>query len=510
MSRHADPFLDFDDALDWWDEPPAREEAAPPVRARPARRRRPPPRTLAGDLARLRAALAPHARLLAAGALVALVGVAVLLWREAGAPEPAPERRVSERPAVARPGNQAEAPSLPESARLLRAGRRGADVRDLQHALASLGYYEQAADGAFGEGTAAAVGAFQSASGLLADGIVGATTAAALRDAVAARAAVDAGSAEEGLRAAAAAGRLDEEAAARHRETLAGAQAALAELSPGRGAVVAAVLRSVAVHADAYDGPRALTLFGMLEANVGHLRESPLRDPPGEIVADDGIVYRFQAGQGFQFHPLGSFARLNSLVRRERSEQAGELARALVERGVPVGNGLLWEYYFPFGGPSRWSSGFAQAIGAQSLARAGELLDDPELLGSARAAYRLIPRELSLDLPHGAWIQEYSHSDMPILNAHLQSIVSLTAYVQITGDGRARALVDNMAAAARSVLHRFDTGCWSRYSLDGSPANAHYHAYHIELLGHLARIRDEPIWGETARRWSAYEAAGGC
>ena len=509
MSRRADPFLDFDDALDWWDEPPAREEPAPSLRTRPARRRRPPPRTFAGDLARLRAALAPHTRLLAAG-LALVVVAAVALWRDASAPEPS-ERQASERPAAAaRPGNQAEAPSLPETARLLREGQRGADVRDLQHALAALGYYEQAADGAFGEGTAAAVGAFQSANGLLADGIVGATTAAALRDAVAARAEVDAGSAGEGLEAAAADGRLDEEAAARHRETLTRAQTALAELPSGRGAVVAAVLRSVAVHADAYDGPRALTLFGMLEANVAHLRESPLRDPPGEVIADDGIVYRFQAGHGFQFHPLGSFARLNSLVRRERREQAGTLARALVERGVPVGNGLLWEYYFPFGGPSRWSSGFAQAIGAQSLARAGELLDDPQLLGSARAAFRLIPRELSLELPYGAWIQEYGHSDMPILNAHLQSIVSLDAYVRITGDERAGAFTDNMAAAARSLLHRFDTGCWSRYSLDGSPANAHYHAYHIELLGHLARIREEPIWGETARRWSAYEGAGGC
>ncbi|MGH7359964.1 MAG: D-glucuronyl C5-epimerase family protein, partial [Candidatus Rokuibacteriota bacterium] len=471
--------------------------------------RGPPPRTLASDLASLRVALTPHARTLAAAAILVLTAaVAAVLLRGGGSePELAREQPPA---APAGPGNQTEAASLEQPAQLLREGQRGADVRDLQHALASLGYYGAAADGAYGEGTAAAVTSFQAANGLLADGIVGATTTAALREAIAARAEIDAGSAEEGLEAAVAAGRLEDEAAARHRQTLADAQDALAELPPGRGAFVATVLRSVAIHADAYDGPRAHTLFEMLDANVSRFRARVLPATLRDFVATDGIVYLFYTGHGFQFNPLTNFSRLNGLARKGRRVQTAELAEALVARGIPVGNALAWEYYFPFGGPSRWTSGFSQAVGAQALARAGELLDDPDLIASARAAYRLIPRDLSLDLPYGAWIQEYGYSDMPILNAQLQSIVSLSNYVEITGDERARAFTENMAASARSLLHRFDTGCWSRYSLDGSPADTHYHAYHVDLLGRLSRILDDPTWGETQRRWAAYEAAGGC
>lgn len=511
MSPPPEPFLDFDDeALVWWDRPAWSEQPPRAVRSAHPVRPRAAPRTLAGDLARLRTGLAPHGAALAAASLLALAALVaiVVVLRVADGAGPPVGRETAASPA--RPGNEARAPSPPRSPRLLREGHRGAAVRDLQHALAALGYYEQPADGAFGDGTAAAVGAFQSASGLLADGVVGATTTAALRDAVAARAAIDAGTVEEGLEEAVAAGRLGAEAAGRHRRTLAGARAALAELPPGRSAVVAAVLRSVAVHADAYDGPRSLTLFGMLEANVDHLRANALPPSPRDMRDADGVVYRFFAGHGFQFHPLASFSSLNGLARRGLRAEAGALAEALVARGIPVGNALAWEYFFPFGGPSRWSSGFAQAIGAQALARAGELLDDPALLARARASFRLVPRDLTLDLPYGAWIQEYGYSEMPILNAHLQSIVSLTEYVRITEDEQARVLVESMAAAARSLLHRFDTGCWSRYSLDGAPAGAHYHAYHVRLLRQLARILDDPIWGETASRWAAYEAAGGC
>ena len=38
----------------------------------------------------------------------------------------------------------------------------------------------------------------------------------------------------------------------------------------------------------------------------------------------------------------------------------------------PSGGCVVWEYYFPFAGPDRWTSGFAQASGADALARAGQ------------------------------------------------------------------------------------------------------------------------------------------
>ncbi|MGH3094205.1 MAG: D-glucuronyl C5-epimerase family protein, partial [Gaiellaceae bacterium] len=76
--------------------------------------------------------------------------------------------------------------------------------------------------------------------------------------------------------------------------------------------------------------------------------------------------------------------------------------------------------------------------------------------------------------------------------------------------GDARAVVAGMTAAARALLPRFDTGCWSRYSLDGAPASTTYHTYHVSLLRQLARRTGEALWGETAARWKGYLRAGTC
>ncbi|MGH3057696.1 MAG: hypothetical protein ACRDPP_05600, partial [Gaiellaceae bacterium] len=79
MARTVDdPFLEFDEETLWWEEPRERSPPLSPVAPAPRRARRPPPRTLARDLAQLRARLArdgfplPTALLLAFVALVAL------------------------------------------------------------------------------------------------------------------------------------------------------------------------------------------------------------------------------------------------------------------------------------------------------------------------------------------------------------------------------------------------------------------------------------------------------
>jgi peptidoglycan L-alanyl-D-glutamate endopeptidase CwlK len=62
----------------------------------------------------------------------------------------------------------------------LRRGDTGAAVKRLQQALAKAGFSPGRADGAFGPGTEAAVIAFQRGAGLLADGVAGPRTLAAL------------------------------------------------------------------------------------------------------------------------------------------------------------------------------------------------------------------------------------------------------------------------------------------------------------------------------------------
>jgi D-glucuronyl C5-epimerase-like protein len=223
-----------------------------------------------------------------------------------------------------------------------------------------------------------------------------------------------------------------------------------------------------------------------------------------ELVDADGVVYRYFPGQGYQFHPLANFARLNALVSQRRPVAARRLAGALVARGIPRHGALYWEYCFSFGGASRWTSGFAQAVAAQSLARAGELLGDPSLSRAAYRAFRAITESFLRPLGGGMWIIEYSFSDMAILNAQLQSLVSLDGYAALTDALDVHRTVARLDVAARTLLPQFDTGCWSRYSLGGADADLHYHAYHVQLLRHLAATRPHPTWKRTGDRWNRF------
>jgi hypothetical protein len=399
-----------------------------------------------------------------------------------------------------------EAAPITAGGHILRFGDQSGAVRGLQAALILLGFGPEGADGIYDGNTVSAVASFQSSRGIEADGVAGPVTSAALTAALVDRARVDATTAGEGLTQALDAGRVAPKAGARYQEIVVDALARLERLAPSRGAYIAIVLRDVAGHASVYEGPRALALFRMLETNVRYLagRQPPVQ--PRDITDGDGVAYRFSRAHGFQFHPIANFARLNKLAAKGKRDQVARLSTALLERAVPVGNALTWEYYFPFGGPTLWRSAFAQAVAAQALARSAKLTGNEELLSSARAAHLAIPGSLALELGGGLWVREYGFSDSPILNAQLQSLVSLRSYVELTNDADARELVAKLETASRNLLHRFDTGCWSLYALGGSPASLDYHTYHISLLKQLAK--GEPgLWSETAGRWEGYLSA---
>src|SRR5205823_1600052 len=134
----------------------------------------------------------------------------------------------------------------------------------------------------------------------------------------------------------------------------------------------------------------------------------------------DGAVYRYFAGQGMEFHPLANAAALNAFVATHDAEGAAELVDALAARAVEQpGDALVWEYNFDFGTQrAPWASGMAQAVLAQALARAGRL-------DLAERAFRAIPGTLDRALPAGPWIRLYSQSSEVVLNAQLQSAISL-------------------------------------------------------------------------------------
>ncbi len=513
----ADTFF-TDEEVVWWGEAEPRSTSTPTVPPSRTPQRRSARRTFAGDVSSLGTAVARRSRvppaLLGLLGLGLLLAVAVVVRLALTGDEPPEQAAAASPPAATVPGASGT-PASPASVTpakpvTLEPGDRGAGVRELQVALTALGLYGGGTDGDYGPGTGAAVAAFQGASGLSADAVAGPATAGALSEALADRAQEDAAAARAGLAAAVDSGLLGEEAAEQARTTLADTLRAIRGGSPGRSAVLGLVLHDVAAEADRYTSARTPALFGLLDTNARRLASVRPRIEDAAVADGTGVVYRHFREHGYEFHPLASFATLNGVARRGERADAERLAKAMVARGVRSGDTLLWQYRFPFGGPPVWTSGFGQAVGAQSLAHAADLLGDRALMDAAGSAFRAIPRDLSRPLGGGTWVMEYGFTDMAVLNAQLQSIISLGEYVELSQDPEARTFVASMSDAARTLIPEFDTGCWSRYSLEGSPATTGYHTYHVKLLKRLAATTGDPVFRETADRWSGYLAAGPC
>jgi hypothetical protein len=251
---------------------------------------------------------------------------------------------------------------------------------------------------------------------------------------------------------------------------------------------------------------RALALYSTLEVNTDYFESHRIPSGGLDVVGPDGAVYRYFAGQGLQFHPLANGAKLNALAQARNPDEARRLADALAARAVPrPGTAAVWEYPFDFDvvrGP--WTSGMAQAVLAQALARAAGLLEDPSLLELAGAAYRAVPGELDRDLGAGPWIRLYSSSPLVVLNAQLQSALSLGEYAELAGDADASAYTERLVGAARALLARFDTGSWTRYAL-GQESTLAYHQYVVDLLERLGRWTGDAFWVRKAERFERYE-----
>jgi peptidoglycan hydrolase-like protein with peptidoglycan-binding domain len=137
--------------------------------------------------------LPPHRRRRAERAVVAAILAVLLLIGLAaggvfsGGGHTSAKAPTTTQPATTAPSTRTATAPVPVPSGTLKLGDRGAQVRILQRALASLGYSPGAIDGRYGPSTQRALARFQHAAKLTADGIVGPKTLAALARAVAAR-----------------------------------------------------------------------------------------------------------------------------------------------------------------------------------------------------------------------------------------------------------------------------------------------------------------------------------
>src|SRR5438067_262556 len=83
-----------------------------------------------------------------------------------------------------------------------------------------------------------------------------------------------------------------------------------------------------------------------------------------------------------------------------------------------------------------------------------------EHVAPALGAYRAIPGHLLTTVAAGPWIRLYAFNSTPVLNAQLQTVLSLQSYATDAEDAAAGALAARLERAAVATLPRFDTGYW--------------------------------------------------
>lgn len=292
--------------------------------------------------------------------------------------------------------------------------------------------------------------------------------------------------------------------AQRYRGAVSRALHDVSALAPLRADVIASQLSQLTPLWSSYTSPRALQLFTQLAANESYLETHRLPSTNVDITDDDGVVYRWFPRLGFEFHPLANFAALNTDAASGNTDATRTLASALLARAIPRGNRLLWEYQFRYGsGRPPWASGLAQAVAAQALARSSTLLEDPVVGAAASRAFAAVA-PLTMSLASGPWIQLYGFDREVVLNAQLQTILSLDEYASSSNDDAATSLAARMTAAAEKLLPRFDTGDWSLYELGGGYASASYQKFVTDLLAKLAKQTEDPFWAATSQAFHAY------
>ena len=208
----------------------------------------------------------------------------------------------------------------------------------------------------------------------------------------------------------------------------------------------------LAVATDRIAGYRAIVRVEPAKGWLGavHIARTDVlcaRHPPGSRdVYGDGLVFGPTAAPATSSNRCSASRRSTIRYCSSGAVHARRLASALLARAVRSGDAVYWEYGFSFeGGPVPWRSGFAQAVAAQALARAGVMLRDPALSAVAAASFRGLRRTLLMGLAGGFWIREYGFTDQVILNAQLQSIISLGSYAAIAESAAARRLTDELA-----------------------------------------------------------------
>lgn len=232
-------------------------------------------------------------------------------------------------------------------------------------------------------------------------------------------------------------------------------------------------------------------------------------------IPGEPVVFTYYSGRGVQFQPFETYKQglreLNTL--KPDVEAARAIADRMLELAAPRGPALTWEYFFPFGGPSRpWTSAISQAVATEFFYRVGAAVPEAErapYAGAAEAAarsFQLGTRQGGVASPQGKGSFYVMYPFAPsqrILNGHLQVLLNVNRYANASGSKVARAVVATGIVGVLPMLPKFDTGAWSNYQ-PGQEAELGYHEFQTEQLVKLGDETGNATFADYGLRFTNY------
>ncbi len=220
----------------------------------------------------------------------------------------------------------------------------------------------------------------------------------------------------------------------------------------------------------------------------------------GQRVSFQGspLVWQYYTGEGLQIQWLGTFGKANALWKsRTHDADLRKLLDDALALSAQRAGGIAFEYLFDFdGGRPPWASGMAQSTGIQALSRGAIRLGEGRYFDAARAALGIFrtapPSGVRIATDRGAHYLIYSFAPgMRVLNGFTQAVNGLHDFALLANDAEGKALFAAGEAQLRAELPAYDTGAWSRYSLN-TEADLSYHKLARDFLDNLcSRLRED-------------------
>ncbi len=273
-----------------------------------------------------------------------------------------------------------------------------------------------------------------------------------------------------------------------------------ARVTGARRAALGAVLRNLedVAASGGLIASRLPALFETVARNREWWSNGPLlRNGARVSFSGSRIVWQFYAGEGLQIQWLGTFGKANGLWQGGYDTSLRALLDEALELAAQRAGGIAWEYLFRFdGGRPPWVSGLAQGTALQAFSRAAVRFAEPRYFEAARAGLGIFrqppPGGVRVATPVGAHYLIYSFAPgLRVLNGFTQAVNGLHDYAKLTGDPEGAGLFAAGEAQLRAEIPAYDTGGWSRYSLERD-ADVHYHVVARDFLRNLcARLSED-------------------